>query len=196
MLEYALGMIETKGLVAAIEAADAALKAANVKLISREKVKGGIINIKIVGDVAAVRSAVDAGTAAAARIGEVLFSHVIPSPSSELESFIFDLPKPEAEKKEPAEESDSDTSDQTESEEEDSVSEETADDGAAQLSIDYSILSTEDTDYLNELQKLSVHELRKIAREIEGLAIRGRQISMANKTKLLEEIIKNRLENK
>jgi microcompartment protein CcmL/EutN len=196
MLEFALGMIETKGLVAAIEAADAALKAANVKLVSKEKVKGGIINIKIIGDVAAVRSAVDAGAAAASRVGDVLYTHVIPSPDSDLESFIFDLPSEKNEEKEQAEDSHNTEDETSASKEDDSESEELFDEDPAILSIDSSSFSVEDTEYLNNLQKLSVQELRKIAREVEGLSIHGRQISIANKTKLIEELIKVRLEKK
>lgn len=84
----ALGLIETKGLVGAIEAADAMVKAANVKIIGKEKSSGALITIKIVGEVAAVKSAVDAGTAAAQRVGELVAAHVIPRPHDELEFFI------------------------------------------------------------------------------------------------------------
>ena len=216
MVEYALGMIETKGLVAAIEAADAALKAANVKIVSSEKVKGGIINIKIIGDVAAVRSAVDAGAAAAQRVGTLLGMHVIPRPDEALEHFIFSLPqekkvsKPKSQKPvkkaEPAEEeienSDSDTEVIKEIEDilEDAAGEDISDDlsgiDIGQLSMDYSNLNIEDSEYLSELQKLNVHALRKLARDMQGLAIRGRQISMANKEKLIEEMIKARIESR
>lgn len=84
----ALGLIETKGLVGAIEAADAMVKAANVKLVDKEKSTGGLITIKVVGEVAAVKSAVDAGAAAAQRVGELLSAHVIPRPHEELVPFI------------------------------------------------------------------------------------------------------------
>ena len=76
----ALGMIETKGLVGAIEAADAMVKAAKVELVSYEKTGGGYVTAIIRGDVAAVRAAVDAGTAAATRIGELVTAHIIPRP--------------------------------------------------------------------------------------------------------------------
>ncbi|MCK5457718.1 MAG: BMC domain-containing protein [Melioribacteraceae bacterium] len=84
----ALGLIETKGLVGAIEAADAMAKAANVKIVGKEKSSGALITIKIVGDVAAVKSAVDAGSVAAQRVGELVSAHVIPRPHDELSSFI------------------------------------------------------------------------------------------------------------
>jgi len=84
----ALGLIETKGLVGAIEAADAMAKAANVKIVGKEKSSGALITIKIVGDVAAVKSAVDAGSVAAQRVGELVSAHVIPRPHDELTPFI------------------------------------------------------------------------------------------------------------
>jgi ethanolamine utilization protein EutM len=80
----ALGMIETKGLVALIEAADAMLKAANVKMVGWEKVGSGLVTAFVVGDVAAVKAAVDAGASAAGKIGEVLSVQVIPRPHEEL----------------------------------------------------------------------------------------------------------------
>ncbi len=89
MIEYALGMIETKGLVAAIEAADAACKAANVKLVGKEYIGGGYVTIKVIGEVAAVKAAVDAGAAAAQRVGELVSVHVIPRPIDELEMLIY-----------------------------------------------------------------------------------------------------------
>lgn len=84
----ALGLIETKGLIGAIEAADAMAKAANVKIIEKEKITAGLVTIKIFGDVAAVKSAVEAGAAAAQRVGQLISTHVIPSPHPELELII------------------------------------------------------------------------------------------------------------
>ena len=80
----ALGLIETKGLVCLIEASDAMLKAANVKLIGWTKIGSGMVSALITGDVAAVRAAVDAGVSAAQRIGEVVSSQVIPRPHEEI----------------------------------------------------------------------------------------------------------------
>ena len=74
----ALGMIETKGLVGAVEAADAMVKAANVTLIGRVQVGGGLVTVMVRGDVGAVKAAVDAGSAAAGRVGELISVHVIP----------------------------------------------------------------------------------------------------------------------
>ena len=84
----ALGMIETKGLVALIEASDAMLKAANVKMIGWEKVGSGLVTAFVVGDVAAVKAAVDAGASAASKIGEVVSVQVIPRPHEELSSVL------------------------------------------------------------------------------------------------------------
>ena len=81
----ALGMIETKGLTACIEAADAAVKAANVKLVGYEKLGSGLDTIMFRGEVAACRASCDAGAAAAQKVGEVVSVHVIPSPHSDLE---------------------------------------------------------------------------------------------------------------
>jgi len=89
-INIALGMVETKGLVASIEAADAMVKAANVNLIGRELVGGGLVSVMIRGDVGAVKAATDAGAAAAERIGELVSVHVIPRPHNEVE---FILPK-------------------------------------------------------------------------------------------------------
>ncbi len=88
-MQLALGLVETKGLVGSIEAADAMLKAANVKLIGKEIVTGGMVAIKIVGDVAAVKSSVDAGAAAAQRVGQLVSIHVIPRPDDQLESILY-----------------------------------------------------------------------------------------------------------
>ena len=81
----ALGMIETKGLVGSIEAADAMVKAANVTLIGKVHVGGGLVTVMVRGDVGAVKAATDAGAAAAANVGELVSVHVIPRPHEEVE---------------------------------------------------------------------------------------------------------------
>jgi ethanolamine utilization protein EutM len=86
--QQALGMIETKGLVAAIEAADAMVKAANVTLTGKVHVGGGLVSVFVRGDVGAVKAATDAGAAAAGRIGELLSVHVIPRPHGEVEGIL------------------------------------------------------------------------------------------------------------
>ena len=84
----ALGMIETKGLVGSIEAADAMVKAANVHLIGKEHVGGGLVTVMVRGDVGAVKAAVEAGGAAASRLGEVIATHVIPRPPADVEKLL------------------------------------------------------------------------------------------------------------
>ena len=84
----ALGMVETRGLVAAIEAADAMVKAANVILIGSEKIGSGLVSVMVRGDVGAVKAAVDAGSAAAATLGEVIATHVIPRPHADVEKLL------------------------------------------------------------------------------------------------------------
>ena len=101
----ALGMIETRGLVAAIEAADAMVKAANVTLTRKEEVGGGLVTVMVRGDVGAVKAAVDAGAAAAERVGELISIHVIPRPHEELE-WILTAPDPGAAPKAPEDDSD------------------------------------------------------------------------------------------
>ena len=90
MQQEALGMVETKGLVGAVEAADAMVKSANVTLIGYEKIGSGLVTVMVRGDVGAVKAATDAGAAAAGRVGELISVHVIPRPHSEVE---FILPK-------------------------------------------------------------------------------------------------------
>ena len=88
MNQEALGMVETRGLVAAIEAADAMVKAANVVLIGTEKIGSGLVSVMVRGDVGAVKAATEAGGAAAARLGEVVATHVIPRPHGDVEKIL------------------------------------------------------------------------------------------------------------
>ncbi len=88
----ALGMIETRGLVGAVEAADAMVKAAKVTLIGREQIGGGFVTVMVRGDVGAVKAATDAGAAAAGRVGELVSVHVIPRPHIEVEKIIPQTP--------------------------------------------------------------------------------------------------------
>src|ERR1700742_1575191 len=95
----ALGLIETRGLVGAIEAADAMVKAANVVLIGREQIGGGVVTVMVRGDVGAVKAATDAGAVAAGKVGEVVSVHVIPRPHDEVEGILAKpAPKPAAAK--------------------------------------------------------------------------------------------------
>ncbi len=88
MAQEALGMVETRGLTAAIEAADAMVKAANVVLIGTEKIGSGLVTVMVRGDVGAVKSAVEAGAANASRLGELVATHVIPRPHTDVEKIL------------------------------------------------------------------------------------------------------------
>jgi ethanolamine utilization protein EutM len=168
-MDLALGLIETRGFVGAVEAADVMLKTANVRLLGKEVVREALVTIEVVGEVAAVKAAVEAGAQAAARVGELLSAHVIPRPDDEIDAILALLggtpaptPAPEpaparthaqaTPKAVPAPPAASDA----------------------------------------ELEAMTVHQLRTIARDMTGLGIQGRQISKANKQVLLTEILRAR----
>lgn len=135
-MNLALGLIEMVGFIGVTEAADAAVKAAAVELSSVEKVDGGMVSIKLLGDVGAVQAAVEAGRQAAQQLGTLVAAHVIPNPHEDLVR-IFKL------------------------------------NGSAQD---------------ENLEDLSVHRLRQIARETPNISIQGREISRANREQLLNEL--------
>ncbi len=87
-MKLALGMVETRGLIGAIEAADAMVKAANVKLIGKEQIGSGLVTVMVRGDVGAVKAAVEAGSSAAKVVGELYGVHVIPSPHDDVEAIL------------------------------------------------------------------------------------------------------------
>lgn len=201
----ALGLIETKGLVGAIEAADAMCKAANVKLISKEKVTGALMVVKVEGEVAAVQAAIDAGAAAAQRIGELVAAHVIPRPDDQVKQLMYfeesekpskeEIPEPSSiEKKEDVDEPEiDDNPGENEIVEEEIEYEEPESEIAEDLTEDENVEREENPD--NEgveippqgaLEKLNVHELRKLARSIDDFPIKGRDISKANRSELIE----------
>lgn len=88
MDKQALGMVETRGLIGAIEAADAMVKAANVVLVGKEQIGSGLVTVMVRGDVGAVKASVDAGAAAAKRVGELVSVHVIPRPHQDVEKIL------------------------------------------------------------------------------------------------------------
>ena len=88
MAQEALGMVETRGLVAAVEAADAMLKAANVTLVGTEKIGSGLVSVMVRGDVGAVKAAVESGANSASKLGELVATHVIPRPHSDVEKIL------------------------------------------------------------------------------------------------------------
>lgn len=158
MGKQALGMIETRGLVGAIEAADAMLKAANVALIGKVHVEGGLVAVMVEGEVGAVKAAVDAGAAAAKSVGELFSVHVIPSPD---ESVAAILPEP-------------------------------AKATIGQSAVDSREVSGSNPspDTCDTLEAMTVGELRRLARTIADLPIKGRNITLATKAQLLEAIAK------
>jgi microcompartment protein CcmL/EutN len=189
MAEYALGLIETKGLVGAIEAADAMLKAANVVLVGKERTDPAMITIKIVGDTAAVRAAVDAGAAAAQRVGSLISVHVIPRPAENVDELIFvNNAKTQSRTQEEAEAIlRGDAAVQTELPLEDEDDHDAVPEEAYTKPAD---LSPELEKYFEKLDAMTVHELRRFARSVKDLPIYGREISRANKKQLLEELMK------
>ena len=201
----ALGMIETKGLLASIESADAMLKAAEVRLLERTFVGGGLVTITVTGDVAAVKASVDAGAAAVTRIGEELLvsQHVIPRPHSELgETILPPTPISERRKEEPEPDVElREEAEQPEPEETAKSEEETAPaDNEPDLKTDVAEMHKEDMDRLVEkagldkaiktIEKCRVVKLRNLAREYDDFGITGRMVSKANKMELLEEFRK------
>ena len=99
MAKEALGMIETKGLVGAFEAADAMVKAANVRLAGKEQIGSGLVTVMVRGDVGAVKASVEAGASAAKRVGELVSSHVIASPHDDVEGILQQAGQKTANKK-------------------------------------------------------------------------------------------------
>jgi len=213
MVDYALGLVETKGLVAAIEAADTMVKTANVILIGKEITRDALVTIKIVGDTAAVRSAVDAGAAAAQRVGELVSRHIIPRPDDGLEPLIFaastleyedverllhgnSAPSEPAEIAAPAEESSLPPEEHAQEREAEGGKQEPGPEESTEESVQEELytmpegLTPELQEYFKQLNGMTVHELRRLARTIEGLSIYGRQISRANKKELMNELLK------
>lgn len=198
----ALGMIETRGLLASIEAADAMLKAADVTLLDRTKVGGGLVTILVTGDVAAVKAAVDAGAAAAERLGDGLLvtQHVIARPQQDVE-LLFRPPEEKAAKlkeipEEPSDEGGEEPQPQEpepaqEPEQEPEQPEQPAQKQAVgQISREWcdALFREEGITRLMELLgSCSVVKLRYLARSYPEFEIAGRAISKANRSRLLKE---------
>lgn len=204
-MELALGLIETKGLVGAIEAADAMVKAAAVRIISKEKVTGALIIIKISGETAAVKSAVDAGAAAASRIGELVSAHVIPRPDDQLDQLLFD--ENLKEEKQPQKKSGKQKAKLAkiktpepkpkviEKTEEVNTEVVVVESPKPKIIVPKQVVedvpkiekkSLQKLPSMDELVVLNVHALRRIARGFDEFPIKGREISKANRAKLLD----------
>jgi microcompartment protein CcmL/EutN len=170
MLEYALGLVETRGLVGSIEAADVMVKTAHVEILGTEYIRNGLVTVQVIGEVAAVKAAVEAGAAAAQRVGQLVSTHVIPRPSDEVELILRRRPESSGE----AGEEDGE-----------------ADGQDLELVLDF-VASPDNEEYRNQLDEMTVHQLRSLARTMEGLGIQGREISKANKELLIHELMKKR----
>lgn len=222
----ALGMIETRGTLAAIEAVDVMLKAADVTLVEKTKIGGGLVTVTVTGDVAAVTAAVDAGASAAEHLGEGLLvsRHVIPRPHEELEGFFGPEPEDPGKRNEPkaaAGEAEIVSEDEPETVaaglSEDTGAEEanaeTGEDGTAVQELDAEVGNTavQEPDIsipnpvtrawcdglydvsgaeavMTALKNCHVTQLRKLARSYPELGMAGRELSRANRSRLLKEL--------
>lgn len=184
----ALGMIETKGTVGAVEAADAMIKAANVTLIGKVQVGSGLVTVMVRGDVGAVKASTDAGAAAAQRVGELISVHVIPRPHPDVERILPSLPPndPPPKPAEPVPAPDDGEPGGEESPEDTGGRNGEVKVDAAPIPISEEKAGDDET--RDDLEDMTVRELRKLARKMEGIAIAGREISVANKEILIREI--------
>jgi microcompartment protein CcmL/EutN len=180
----ALGMIETKGLVAAVEAADAMVKAANVGLIGKVHVGGGLVTVMVRGDVGAVKAATDAGAAAADRVGELISVHVIPRPHEEVESI---LPGREDNTSVPGESTEPEINVKPAA----PAAEKKAETIKTETRSKESGTKKKPIVAKADIESMPVVELRKFARSIKGFPIEGREISKANRATLLGLIKKH-----
>lgn len=177
MKNKALGFIETYGYIASIEAADVSLKAANVKLIGWEKVKGGLVTIKLQGDVSAVKVAVDAGVSAASLVGTVISTTVIARPGEGLDTIV--KPKDKKGKGKIKEVKSKDK-------EEDSFEKKSSPLEPMGVEFDEKTININDKD---ELEKMKVVELRRLARTLENIDMDNKDIKYGKKDELISAIL-------
>ena len=191
----ALGMIEVYGYLAAVEALDSALKAANVSLVNVEKVKGGLVAVLVEGDVGAVKAAMDASAAAAERLGTVVSVHVIPRPAEDVARMLGrqegtpgpdkdpdpQPPKPPAPEPEPEAEPDPESG---APEEPESVEEPEAVEEPAPISEP----EPKELSLPQGMGSMSVQDLRKLARELEITNMTRAEIRYAKKQELIQKI--------
>lgn len=206
----ALGMIETKGLVGSIEAADAMLKAANVVLASKTHVGGGLVTVMVRGDVGAVKAAVDAGAAAAERVGELVSVHVIPRPAADVEYIIDPLtpapdPEPEPPAAEPEQEPEAPAPAAEPEVPSDPVPEEaapaaepvqaSAEEEPADPEEEEEVQAGEFADLSEEtMRKMTVAKLRAAARALGTTGMSPREIRFAKKEELIARILEKQEE--
>ncbi len=215
MSDRALGMVETRGLIASIEAADAMVKAARVQLLGKEKVEGGLVTILVEGETAAVKSAIDAGAAAAQRVGDLISTHIIPRPDDQIDAIIVrnagietkrnkrkpipetkikPLPEKKAERKrkqikiieKESPEEIKPIFKSSSSSTIDRLKEEALGDTSTIEKSGKTKSKGEFKYSMVELEVMNVHQLRRFARDIESFPIKGREISRANRGELLD----------
>jgi len=184
--QTALGMVETYGYIAHIEVADQCLKAANVRLVGSEKVKGGYMHIRILGDVGAVKAALDAAEAAVERLGLKVVTHVIPRPSEDVRKLIFphdyqksnhtDVPEESKEK------SDEPLSKKSVQEKKRNKKQDT---DSSQKQIDSFAADLDE----EQLSRMSVAKLRSIARSLKNITLDKNQINFGKKQQLIDAIL-------
>lgn len=175
----AIGMIETKGLVASIEAADAMVKAANVEILHQELAGGGLSTIFVCGDVGAVKASVDAGAAAAERVGTLVSAHVIARPANDLEPFLYFQKSKKAQN----------TVQETAKVKEDNdISNDLAalDETAIKLAQENEVLETAIKWTLEELETFTVQQLRTLLRQQPNSSLNRQEIRDAKKQELIE----------
>lgn len=213
MSDRALGMVETRGLVASIEAADAMVKAAKVQLIGKEKVQGGLVTILVEGETAAVKSAIDAAAAAAQRIGELVSTHIIPRPDDQVEIILTKtvsikekparvdeklIPEHKLERK-PERKQKQRIAEQKKNIEEINLVNKPAPSSTIERLKKEALgkaITLEKTEKpkssgevrftMAELEVMNVHQLRRFARGFDDFPIKGREISRANRGELLD----------
>jgi len=205
MADRALGMVETRGLIASIEAADAMVKAANVKLLGKERADAGLITILIAGETAAVKSAVDAGAAAAQRVGELVSTHIIPRPDDQIGILVSTnsavkttrtepkpVPeiKPERRKRKIQIEKNTEETEPILKPSSSSTIERLKEEAfGITLAVEKpgkTKTKSESKFSMAELEVMNVHQLRRFARDFESFPIKGREISRANRGELLD----------
>jgi len=199
MSNTALGLIETYGYTASVEAADVCLKAANVSLSACKKVRGGLVTIEIIGDVGAVKAAIDAAEAAVPRVGKLISTHVIPRPAAELDSILGDNSfKSKTGSETEQEEQKVEKSDQAEVEAENEVETDKKLEAKNKTEVksknkakanDQQDSSLESKQNKKELKEHKVVELRSLAREIKNIKLTNKEIKYARKKELIEEIL-------
>ena len=182
MSDKALGLIETKGLIGAIEAVDAAAKAAAIVVSSVELTEAAFMTIKIEGDLGAVQAAVQAGASAAEKIGELVAVHVIPNPSDEMAAIL--PPRRYISKYHPNDMRPA----LTDKDAEKDLPIQKKKQRIRKRAIKQNITAVKKQIIENELDKMTVSELRQIARKLVDLTLKGREISMANKQQLIDAI--------